>query len=70
MRPTDLHFRSPKERTPGHHYEIYVFLLIFILKSTNKGEPLFSVHNIGSITSSSRNGSIMTNSVITRGNYK
>lgn len=24
MRPTDLNFRSPKEQTPGHNYEIYV----------------------------------------------
>ncbi len=24
MRPTDLKFRSPKERTPGHNYEIFV----------------------------------------------
>jgi len=28
MRPTDLHFRSPKERTPGHHYEIYVNFIL------------------------------------------
>lgn len=36
MRPTDLHFRSPKERTPGHLYEIYVPIFKFLNKLFSK----------------------------------
>lgn len=35
MRPTDLHFRSPKEKTPAYKYAVNVILLASYSTLTN-----------------------------------